>query len=70
VDPDTDDPWLTAEEVADRLRQTVATVKYWRKRGTGPEGTRLGKHVRYRLSAVRDWETMREQAERQARTAS
>jgi excisionase family DNA binding protein len=33
----------------------VATLYQWRQRGVGPPAIRLGKHIRYRPEAVREW---------------
>ena len=49
------DALLTVEEVAERLRRPVATVRYWRATGTGPKGARLGGRVLYRTSDVERW---------------
>jgi DNA-binding transcriptional MerR regulator len=50
----------TEEELAEHLKVPAATVKYWRSRGAGPKWFRAGKYVRYRESAIREWETGRE----------
>lgn len=49
-------PWLTRSEVAERLRVPVSTVEWWALNGRGPRYARFGRHVRYRLSDVVDWE--------------
>ncbi len=49
------DKLLTIPEVAEMLRSTDATLRYWRHIGTGPRSFRVGRHVRYRLSDVLDW---------------
>lgn len=49
-------PWLTREEVAERLRVPTETVKYWGVRGNGPKFAKFGRHVRYRLTDVIAWE--------------
>jgi excisionase family DNA binding protein len=46
------DELLTVTEVADLLRVPVATVRWWRHKGDGPRGFRLGRHVVYQLSDV------------------
>jgi predicted DNA-binding transcriptional regulator AlpA len=33
----------------------VATLYQWRQRSEGPPAVRLGKHLRYRPEAVREW---------------
>jgi len=48
------DPLLTADEVAALLRVTKAWVYAETRRGALPH-VRLGRYVRFRESAVRDW---------------
>jgi excisionase family DNA binding protein len=48
-------PLLSVQELADYLKVSVQTVYGWRKRGTGPQGVRVGGHVRYLMSDVMDW---------------
>lgn len=50
---------LTSQELADRERVPLATVRAWRFHGNGPRGMTIGKHVRYRLSDVVAWEESR-----------
>ncbi len=33
----------------------VATLYKWRQQGAGPPAVWLGKHIRYRPEAVKDW---------------
>lgn len=47
--------WLTTAEVANYLKISTDTVRQWRHRGTGPNGVRLGRHVRYRRTDVDAW---------------
>jgi hypothetical protein len=47
---------LTNEELAERARVTIATVRGWRYNGKGPRALKLGRHVRYRLADIRAWE--------------
>lgn len=47
-----DDRLLTIEEVADILRTPVATLRYWRHLGIGPDSLRLGRRVVYWLSDI------------------
>jgi hypothetical protein len=35
---------------------SVKTAAEWASKGTGPRYAKFGKHVRYRLSDVIDWE--------------
>jgi hypothetical protein len=64
-----EDPWLTSREVADRLRVSVETLRYWRKRREGPYGVLMGNHVKYRLSSVESYERECERAEAARRSA-
>lgn len=47
--------FFTALELAELLRTNTATIKYWRKRGTGPQGIRVGRQVLYPRDQVLDW---------------
>jgi hypothetical protein len=38
---------LTESQVAERLRLSIATLRAWRHRGTGPRFLRFGRAVRY-----------------------
>ncbi|OYO09383.1 excisionase [Enemella evansiae] len=49
------DRLLSVQEVAELLGVPVRTIYEWRYRGEGPRGYRIGRHVRYRLSAVDEW---------------
>jgi DNA-binding transcriptional MerR regulator len=40
------DYW-TIEEVAAHYRTTVPTLRFWRRNGYGPKGTRVGQRVLY-----------------------
>ena len=51
------DALLTPEEVAERLRRPIATIRFWRARGIGPKGARVGGRVLYRESDVEAWIT-------------
>ncbi|WP_108637408.1 helix-turn-helix transcriptional regulator [Mycobacterium terramassiliense] len=54
-----DDKWLTRQELADRYGLPVKTPAEWATKGTGPRFAKIGRHVRYRLSDVIDWERTR-----------
>jgi len=56
---------LTMQEVADYLRKSVATLRYWRHLATGPRGFKVGKEVRYWKSDVILW--LLEQSEKDDR---
>jgi excisionase family DNA binding protein len=51
--------WLSRGELADRLGLPVKTLAQWASKGTGPLYARMGRHVRYRLSDVVEWEAAR-----------
>lgn len=55
----TDDRWLSRRELADRFGLPINTLAQWASKGTGPRYVRMGRHARYRLSDVIDWETNR-----------
>jgi predicted DNA-binding transcriptional regulator AlpA len=56
---DLNDRWLSRQELADRYGLPVKTIAQWASKGTGPLYARMGRHVRYRLSDVVDWESAR-----------
>jgi len=45
----------SVRDVAEYLGISVQTLYKWRQAGNGPVGYRLGKHLRYEPSAVREW---------------
>ncbi|MFI8928233.1 helix-turn-helix transcriptional regulator [Streptomyces sp. NPDC053474] len=45
----------TAEEVAAYLQVDVNTLYKWRYAGTGPQGVRVGKYLRYDWDDVEAW---------------
>jgi predicted DNA-binding transcriptional regulator AlpA len=50
------DPLLTPEDVSHMLGGVpAATLKRWRTQRTGPVALHIGRHVRYRRSAVEAW---------------
>jgi excisionase family DNA binding protein len=51
-----DSPWLTVEQVAERLQVPVKTVRYWRHLGTGPRAVRVGRFIRYHIDDLAKWE--------------
>lgn len=53
---DLSSPWLTRVEVAERLRIPASTLEGWAVKGTGPRFAKFGRHARYRLSDVEQWE--------------
>ncbi|PZS16460.1 MAG: DNA-binding protein [Pseudonocardiales bacterium] len=46
---------LTIPEVAELLRTTDGTLRYWRSTGKGPLSFRVGRHVRYWDTQVVEW---------------
>jgi excisionase family DNA binding protein len=54
---------LVTEEVAQLLQTSPSTIRYWRHKGYGPKGVRVGRRVLYPLSEVQRWleERSREQ---------
>ncbi|MBM7806019.1 putative DNA-binding transcriptional regulator AlpA [Geodermatophilus bullaregiensis] len=54
---------LTLEEVAAVLRAPLATLRYWRHLGVGPDGFRLGRRVVYRRVDVDRWVAEQQQAQ-------
>jgi predicted DNA-binding transcriptional regulator AlpA len=51
-----EDQWLTRRELVERYGVPVKTPAEWASKGTGPRYAKIGRHVRYRLSDVIDWE--------------
>lgn len=51
------DRLLTIEEVAEVTRVSTNTLRYWRHKGKGPRGARMGggKRLVYRESDVTRW---------------
>ncbi|MBA3251476.1 MAG: helix-turn-helix domain-containing protein [Geodermatophilaceae bacterium] len=58
---------LTLPEAAARLRTPVATLRYWRHLGIGPDSFRLGRRVMYRRADVDRWVTARHDLEAEKR---
>ncbi len=46
------DTLLTIDEVSQRLRTPVATLRYWRHAGLGPSSIRLGRRVFYSATEI------------------
>lgn len=51
-----DERHLSPQELADRLRVPLSSIYGWRAQHKGPRGMRCGKHVRYRISDILEWE--------------
>jgi excisionase family DNA binding protein len=59
LSPRPDDRLQSVEELADYLEVPVKTIYTWRHRNTGPQGFRVGKHVRFRWHDVQTWVAQR-----------
>jgi predicted DNA-binding transcriptional regulator AlpA len=53
------DRWISRQELAERYGVPVKTPAEWATKGTGPRYAKFGRHVRYRLGDVIDWEQRR-----------
>ncbi|MFO7548014.1 MAG: helix-turn-helix domain-containing protein [Acidimicrobiia bacterium] len=53
--PPTDDRLLSVGELADYLEVPVKTIYTWRHHNTGPQGFKVGKHLRFRWRDVQTW---------------
>ena len=62
--------WLTPQELSDREGVPQRTLAQWRYRGKGPRYARFGKHVRYSLADVEQWEAGQQVETEQGRAAS
>jgi excisionase family DNA binding protein len=49
------EPLLGPEDVSEILKVSQATLRHWRAAGGGPGYIRVGRHIRYRPSAVEAW---------------
>lgn len=54
-----DDKHLTPEDLAEREGVPLSTIYVWNSRGLGPRYMRIGRHVRYKLRDVIEWENER-----------
>lgn len=55
-EPDREIIYYTSEELAERFRTRLSTIRYWRQIGTGPAGVRIGRRVLYAADDVTAWE--------------
>ncbi|MDR2565446.1 MAG: helix-turn-helix domain-containing protein [Bifidobacteriaceae bacterium] len=62
ADPFALEPMLSTAELSALLGVPVSTVYGWRVLGRGPVAHRVGKHLRYTVSDVRDWIDARREA--------
>jgi excisionase family DNA binding protein len=53
--PPADRKYLTTKEAADRVRLSESALEKKRVNGSGPVFVKLGKAVRYELSALDEW---------------
>jgi excisionase family DNA binding protein len=51
-----DQRYLTTQELAERLRTSPETIRYWRHIGRGPKSWRPGRLVLYGVDDVEAWE--------------
>lgn len=51
--------WLTRQQLAERWNIPPKTLAEWASKGIGPRYARFGRHVRYLLRDVLEWETGR-----------
>jgi excisionase family DNA binding protein len=57
------DPLLSIGELAEYLGVPIKTIYEWRQTGRGPVGIRMGRHLKFAVSDVRNWiENQRESA--------
>lgn len=49
------EPLATQDEVAGYLRVPPKTLEQWRWRKTGPQWSKVGRHVRYAWADVEEW---------------
>ena len=49
------DELLTEVAAAKQLKLSIRTLQAWRCRGEGPPFVRVGRAIRYELTAIRDW---------------
>ncbi len=59
MEKNTDCRWLSCRELAHRFGLPVETLAQWDCNGTGPPYGRMGRHARYRISDVIDWDDAR-----------
>lgn len=55
-----DDAWMTPDELSALIKVPIPTIYTWRARKSGPPAVRIGKHLRYRRTAVDAWLAARE----------
>lgn len=50
-----DDELLTFDEVAEILKTSPYTVRWWRQQGTGPDFFKIGKRLYIHVGELRTW---------------
>lgn len=55
AEPGGQPPLWGVDEVSAFLGVPVKTLYEWRRKGYGPQGTRVGRHLRYRPDGVLAW---------------
>ena len=55
-------PYMTTNELAELLRTSPETVRYWRHMGKGPASFKAGRKVLYARADVDRWIAQRQQA--------
>ena len=53
--PPSEPPLWSAADVARHLNLPVSTLYQWRYRGQGPQGRKIGRHLRFRPADVHRW---------------
>lgn len=64
------DEFLTTQELSERIKVPVGTIRNWRCRHYGPLGFKVGNTVLYRRSVVDAWLAEQERAEDKRRAAA
>lgn len=57
-----DSPWLSIDQLAARLQMQPTTLAYWRVQGKGPAFAKFGRHIRYHVDDVVEWESEQRRA--------
>jgi predicted DNA-binding transcriptional regulator AlpA len=55
LSPTTSDGFMTEQALADLAGMSVASVRKWRRLGTGPQVRKFGRAVRYSRAEVMAW---------------
>lgn len=49
------EPLLSIDELSEYLGVPKQSIYNWRTTGNGPRATRVGRHLKYRVSAIQSW---------------